>query len=77
MLRRAWFLIAVPWAMLMLWLGSFDSGGPELHVWIVALGPLALPWLLRWMVSFVITGSVNPPRSIPYRRPAPGRNDGC
>jgi hypothetical protein len=71
MLRMAWFLVAVPWAMLILWLSSFDDGFPELHVWIIALGPLALPWLLRRMISFVLTGSVNPQRPLPYRHRAP------
>ena len=50
-------LIAVPWAALILWLGFRESDMPELHIWIIALAPLAAPWLIARAARFVVTGS--------------------
>jgi hypothetical protein len=55
MLKRAWFCVAVPWAVLMLWLASRD-GTPQPGPLFVALAPLGLPWLLRLFFGFVISG---------------------
>jgi hypothetical protein len=71
MLRRAWFVFAALWALLIFWLASYDAEiADSLHVWIIALGPFAAPWLLATFFRFVITGSpFKPPRATPYRRP--------
>lgn len=54
MLKRFWFLFAVPWAPLILWLGGREGGAIELHVWVVALGPLAVPWVFGRAKRFVV-----------------------
>jgi len=72
MLKRAWLVVSVPWALLCLWGGANrgDGSGIEEKDAILALAPPALAWLLTLAVRFVITGSAKKtPRAVPYRRP--------
>ncbi len=69
MLKRLWFLFAVPWAALILWLGGRNGETIQLHVWVDALGPLAVPWLMGRAWRFVVSGRVTaPPPLPPFRK---------
>jgi hypothetical protein len=60
MLKRAWMVLAVLWAVFFLWEASGrtePAAVPGTRVLVVALGPLAVPWLLGMFFRFVITGS--------------------
>jgi hypothetical protein len=59
MLKRAWRVFATLWALLILWLASYESGAPALHVWVIGLGPFAMPWL--WEL-FLVTSLLGPCR---------------
>ena len=68
MLKRAWYCLAVPWAILMLWLASSHRDVPG-GVYIVALGPLFVPQILRLVLRFIAWGRLRQPRVVPYRTP--------
>ena len=68
MLARAWYVLAVLWAMLMVGIATTGGDWPAPAFWVVSLGPLAVPTLLRWFICFVVFGTVCPVRRMPRRR---------
>jgi hypothetical protein len=69
MLKRAWYVFATLWALLLLWIiAQDDSVHMSWGLAIVTFGPFAVPLLLGWFFRFVITGSpARVPRAVPYR----------
>lgn len=72
MLKRLWLVIAACWALLMMGIGVSNESGLGswgFGVWLIALGPLAVPLLLRWLSKYVIFGERPGRAAQPYRRP--------
>lgn len=69
MLKRAWLVIAAMWAVLLFGIAIADGSGSESPAfYAIALGPFAVPLLLRWFFGYVIFG-VRPGRPLPARLP--------
>jgi len=58
MLAREWYVLAVLWAMLMVGIASTGGDWAAPAFWVLSLGPLAVPTLLRWFICFVVFGNV-------------------
>ena len=59
MLKRAWFVFAVLWALLILWIAE-GTAAPEpmsTHLLVIIFGPFFVPRVLRWFFSYVIYGA--------------------
>lgn len=57
MLRRLWNVFAVIWALLLLGIALADgSASWSPAFFAIALGPLAVPLLMRWFLGYVIFG---------------------
>ena len=70
MFRRLWLVLAVGWAALMLWLTTIDQSGlhaPQPMWWVMVFGPMAVPWILSRLVTFVRFGSFRRPIPAPWR----------
>jgi hypothetical protein len=71
MLKRAWYCLAVPWAIFLIWLASDRGQAPsefpqEIGIWVIALGPLAVPPVMSVLVRFIVSGSERHPRAVTY-----------
>lgn len=67
MLKRAWLLVSIVWALVFLWNGSTKLDGVGDGDVMMAAAPLAIGWLLVKSLRFIATGSFRKPRTILYR----------
>ena len=56
MLKRAWLLCSAVWAALVMWLATHERVATTSN-YVVAFGPLVVPWALRTFIGYVRHGS--------------------